>query len=43
MAYGRSSGRPKSRAFMDFLAAQFPERESAWVASAETGSRIIMP
>src|ERR1700730_12239327 len=29
MAYGRTSGRPKSRAFMDFLAAQFPERESA--------------
>jgi hypothetical protein len=43
MAYGRTSGRPKSRAFMDFLAAQFPERESAWVAPPEAASRIIMP
>jgi hypothetical protein len=43
MAYGRTSGRRKSRAFMDFLAAQFPERESAWVAPQEAASRIIMP
>src|SRR3984893_4064319 len=43
MAYGRTSGRPKSRAFMDFLAAQFPERESGWVAPQEAASRIIMP
>jgi hypothetical protein len=43
MAYGRTSGRPKSRAFIDFLAAQFPERESAWVAPQEAASRIIMP
>jgi len=43
MAYGRTSGRPKSRAFMDFLVAQFPERESAWVAPQEAASRIIMP
>jgi hypothetical protein len=43
MAYGRTSGRPKSRAFMDFLAVQFPERESAWVAPQEAASRIIMP
>jgi hypothetical protein len=43
MAYRGTSGRPKSRAFMDFLAAQFPERESAWVAPQETASRIIMP
>jgi hypothetical protein len=43
MAYARTSGRPKSRAFIDFLAAQFPERESAWVAPQEAASRIIMP
>ena len=29
MGYGRTPGRPKSRAFIDFLKAQFPERESA--------------
>jgi hypothetical protein len=43
MAYGRTSGRPRSRAFIDFLAAQFPESESAWVAPQEAASRIIMP
>ena len=26
MAHGRTSGRPKSRAFVDFLLAQFPEK-----------------
>jgi hypothetical protein len=39
MAYTRTSGRPKSRAFVDFLAAQFPERASAAPTSA--GSIII--
>ena len=29
LAHGRTSGRPKSRAFVDFLFAQFPEKESA--------------
>jgi len=29
MAHGRTSGRPKSRAFVDFLFAQFPEKQSA--------------
>jgi hypothetical protein len=43
MAHARTSGRPKSRAFIDFLATQFPERESALVAPQETASRIIMP
>ena len=43
MAYGRTSGRPKSRAFIDFLAEQFPERESAWIAPPEAASRIIVP
>jgi hypothetical protein len=37
LAIGRTSGRPKSRAFLDFLYAQFPEKAE----SAE--SRIIVP
>lgn len=40
---GRTSGRPKSRAFVEFLLAQFPEKESAVVTSQEAGSRIILP
>jgi hypothetical protein len=43
LAHGRTSGRPKSRAFVDFLFAQFPEKEPALVAPQETGSRIILP
>ena len=43
LAHGRTSGRPKSRAFMEFLFAQFPEKESAVVAPQEAGSRIILP
>ena len=43
MAYGRTSGRPRSRAFVDFLFAQFPEKQSAVVTPQETGSRIIVP
>ena len=42
MGYARSSGRPKSRAFIDFLVAQFPENKSA-LATAEPASRIIVP
>jgi len=42
MAQGRTSGRPKSRAFLDFLFAQFPEK-SGVVASAESASRLIVP
>jgi hypothetical protein len=41
MALGRTSGRPKSKAFVDFLFQQFPEK--APVAAEETGSRIIIP
>jgi hypothetical protein len=38
----RTSGRPRSRAFLDFLAAQFPEEKS--VLAADTpGSRIVVP
>lgn len=43
LAHGRTSGRPKSRAFIDFLFAQFPEKQSAVVAPAEVGSRLIVP
>ena len=43
MAYGRTSGRPKSRAFVDFLLAQFPEKASGVAAPEEVGSRIITP
>ena len=38
MAHGRTSGRPKSRAFLDFLAARFPEKEPAGA-----GSSLIIP
>jgi hypothetical protein len=43
LAHGRTSGRPKSRTFVDFLFAQFPEKESAVLAPQEAGSRIILP
>jgi hypothetical protein len=43
MGHGRTSGRPKSRAFIDFLSAQFPENKSAIAAPDEVGSRIVMP
>jgi hypothetical protein len=36
LAHGRTSGRPKSRAFIDFLASQFPEEKSAIVSPAES-------
>ncbi|MBZ5665926.1 MAG: hypothetical protein LAO30_15095 [Acidobacteriia bacterium] len=43
MGFGRSSGRPKSRAFVDFLFAQFPEKHSAIAGPEEAGSRIVIP
>jgi hypothetical protein len=43
LAHGRTNGRPKSRALVEFLFAQFPEKESAAGASPEAGSRIILP
>ena len=43
LAHGRTSGRPKSRAFVEFLFAQFPEKEPAPVAPQEAASRIILP
>jgi hypothetical protein len=43
MGLSRTSGRPKSRAFVDFLFAQFPEKQSAIATPEEAGSRIIVP
>ncbi len=43
LAHGRTSGRPKSRAFLEFLLGQFPEKKSAVVTAEEAGSRIILP
>ena len=43
MGLGRTSGRPKSRAFVDFLFAQFPEKHSAIAGPDEPGSRIVIP
>lgn len=41
MAYARTSGRPRSRAFVDFLSSQFPEKPES--ALAEPGSSIVIP
>ncbi len=43
MGYAHTSGRPKSRAFVDFVRGQFPEKQSALAAPVEAGSRIIVP
>ena len=43
MAYTRTSGRPKSRAFVDFVFAQFPENASTIATPDDPGSRIIVP
>jgi hypothetical protein len=43
LGYGRTSGRPKARAFVEFLVAQFPEKESSIITPQEAGSRIIVP
>lgn len=42
MAMMRTSGRPKSRAFVDFLYRQFPEKESAIVSPSQE-SRLVVP
>ena len=42
MALVRTSGRPKSRAFVDFLFLQFPEQQSV-IAAPEEGRRLIVP
>lgn len=43
LGHARTSGRPKSRAFIDFLFAQFPQEEPAGSAAQDAGSRIILP
>jgi hypothetical protein len=43
MAHAHTSGRPKSRAFVDFLFAQFPERHSALAMPGQPAGRIITP
>ena len=43
MAHARTSGRPKSRAFHDFLFVQFPEKKSALSTADDPASRIIVP
>ena len=43
MAHARTSGRPKSRAFMDFLFAQFPETPAVVTADDASASRLIIP
>lgn len=42
MGLARTSGRPRSRAFVDFLFRQFPEPNPV-LGAAEEGSRILMP
>ncbi len=43
LAHIHTSGRPRSRGFLDFVHQQFRETQSAIVAADEPGSRIIMP
>jgi len=43
MAHSRTSGRPRSRALIDFLLAQFPEQEKSIVSPAEASGGIVIP
>jgi len=43
MAHHRTSGRPKSRALIDSLFEQFPEKTSVLSTPDQAGSRIISP
>lgn len=43
MGYAHTSGRPKSRAYRDFVLSQFPEKESAIASPQDAGSSIIIP
>ena len=43
MAHGRTSGRPKSRAFVDFLLDQFPMTPGGVAAPETAGSGIVLP
>ena len=43
LGLSRTSGRPQSRAFVDFLFAQFPEKHTAIAGPDEAGNRIVIP
>ncbi len=43
MGLSKTSGRPKSRAFIDFLFDRFPEKSSAIVSPQEAGSGLVIP
>lgn len=43
MAHTRTSGRPRSRAFLGFLAGMFPEKTSPLATPDDQPSRIIIP
>jgi hypothetical protein len=43
MAHGRTSGRPKSRAFIEFVSDQFPQKQSALLTPEDAQSSIIVP
>ena len=43
MGHARTSGRPKSRALVDFVHSQFPEKQSSVATPEEAGARIIIP
>ncbi|MGA8491857.1 MAG: hypothetical protein WB711_15630 [Terriglobales bacterium] len=43
MGHARTSGRPKSRAFVDFVLSQFPEKQAAVVGAGDVGTRLIIP
>ncbi len=43
LAHIHTSGRPRSRGFLDFLHQQFPGPQSSIATADEPGSRIIMP
>jgi hypothetical protein len=43
MGHARTSGRPKSRAFIEFVSSQFPEKESVIASPEDAGSRLIVP
>ena len=43
MAHGRTSGRPKSRAFLEFVAEQFPQKQSALLTPEDAQTSIIVP
>ncbi len=43
LALSRTSGRPRSRAFLDFLFGQFPQKDSPLATLQDSGSRLIVP